>query len=424
MRETWHVRSPALVSVSHRESTLRQIRTALGALAFANVGSCAGIGLGAGDTLSMAWLGSAVGAFVLLLLLASPREPRRRPGAWASAGGEVTVWSGARSLRFRACDVESAWVEASRVAQLRLRDGSAVSVEADDAEALPAALGLDEGARAMRVSLSSSASMSPFGTGATIFAVVVAFALGAAALVTSMSAFTRGSDSATVTAAAFGGIMGFAVVMGLAVMRLVQALVRPELIVGTDGLVSDALAGRLAFTDIARVHGEPRGVVVVRTNGARALLPLWSHGTRPFRFSGPVGSEPEATARALLGRIERALARRGGVVPGAEALDREGRPISEWRSALVGLAAAGGAYRGSALDSTGLVRVLDDQAQPLERRIGAAVALGAQDKELARERVRTVGEQCADGHVRVALERAVEGELDDDAIAEITRARR
>lgn len=98
------------------------------------------------------------------------------------------------------------------------------------------------------------------------------------------------------------------------------------------------------------------------------------------------------------------------------ALDRAGRSIEEWRAALSTLADDAQAYRGLSLGREALERVLYDATAPAERRIGAALALGD------RERIRVAAQNTANEHLRIALEKASDGELEDAAVEDAIAA--
>ncbi|APR82278.1 Hypothetical protein A7982_07627 [Minicystis rosea] len=101
------------------------------------------------------------------------------------------------------------------------------------------------------------------------------------------------------------------------------------------------------------------------------------------------------------------------------ALDRGGRTIAAWRAALAAVQSRRDAYRGREITRDDLLGVLESPAAPVERRVAAALALA--NDEAARPRIRIAAEASADTRVRVALHKAAEGSLDDDALEEIAK---
>lgn len=133
----------------------------------------------------------------------------------------------------------------------------------------------------------------------------------------------------------------------------------------------------------------------------------------------------ERSPMTLAVLIDRGLARsRGSNVDAATAaLERDGRSIEAWRTSLLELTDDRGdtAYRAAQLSRATLEDVLDDPAAPAERRIGAALGLRAIDPQCA-TRVRLAAESCANEHLRLALEKVAEDELDVGAVEDAARA--
>jgi hypothetical protein len=126
---------------------------------------------------------------------------------------------------------------------------------------------------------------------------------------------------------------------------------------------------------------------------------------------------------ALATRIQEAREASHRTFDGAalELLDRRGRTVAAWREALARITHRSGDYRSSVLESADLAQVIEDVSAPAERRIGAALALAALpgDPEL-KLRVRVAAQASANETMRVALERALsgrleEGDLEDEA---------
>lgn len=175
-----------------------------------------------------------------------------------------------------------------------------------------------------------------------------------------------------------------------------------EVVVGADGLtVRDGLFKKfIAYSSIAHVS----------LVGGELEFTLTDRSTTKCWVDGDVGTN----AATLMQRIEEARATfaRGGGRNAAAQLARDGRSIAEWREALARLLGRKGGYREVGLDAETLVRVLSDASAPVEHRVAAALALGTDERH--KEQVRVVTAALADERVRIALESAAEGRLDDD----------
>jgi hypothetical protein len=141
----------------------------------------------------------------------------------------------------------------------------------------------------------------------------------------------------------------------------------------------------------------------------------------PVVFSGP-----NHAVTALFERIEKARASLGTSGVGAqnrERLDRRSRSIEEWLLALEALGGGVGAYRAAALSAEDLTRVVEDAAEPTERRVAAVIALRkAASPDLAL-RVRIATQTSLDENTKIALEAAEEGRIEEEAIERATKKR-
>jgi hypothetical protein len=86
--------------------------------------------------------------------------------------------------------------------------------------------------------------------------------------------------------------------------------------------------------------------------------------------------------------------------------------------ALASLIRAAG-YRTGAVTARDLAAVIEDATLSAEHRVGATLALQAADPEEARAHARLAAAACADKDLRVALEQAAEGELDEEQLARL-----
>lgn len=121
--------------------------------------------------------------------------------------------------------------------------------------------------------------------------------------------------------------------------------------------------------------------------------------------------DSEEAVSALASRIEERRAA-AGRAPALAALDRGERSVQDWHAALDDLALGRGGFRGAALSEDDLDSILKDPGAPLDRRIGAALALRSRGQD-ARARIRVAAETSVERRVRVALEAAAADEIDD-----------
>jgi hypothetical protein len=198
-------------------------------------------------------------------------------------------------------------------------------------------------------------------------------------------------------------------VLAIAMTALVVKRLRPHVVVGLDGIrragvlrprfvpYSAIRSVRVLAFDPNQAPGEQ---IVIDAEGGPLVLPLVA--------------QPRAKVDALVARIRDGRARYEQESARAlESLERAGRPVAEWLAALRKLAAGGG-FRDAALDRSDLERVVADPKVPLERRVGAALAL--RDDPQARVSVRVAADQAADPRVRVALEAACDEDLDEERL--------
>jgi hypothetical protein len=145
---------------------------------------------------------------------------------------------------------------------------------------------------------------------------------------------------------------------------------------------------------------------------------LHLRGGRRLRLPSIAGVSP-ARLEALKLRIQEAIALRDAA-PAQDLvqLDRAGRTIPEWRTALAALARRGTDYRASGLSPDDLTALLGSPDTPAERRLAAALTLTAGHHPAAGERIRVAAAQCASERLRAALEGVSAGEVDEAAIAE------
>ena len=324
-------------------------------------------------------------------------------GGRLAAGPEGIRATGARTRLIARDDIEGAWIVREPVGasvELRLRNGdvfSATTATQAEATAVLDAAGVDATRRALRMPLGSAAANIGLGLAAAFPAAC------ASSVIAGLLGVALHPPSAAV------GFLVFTLFVAFVVLA-VQRLAPPPVAVGTDGVAVGVGRGAwfAAFHDIAGV-----------TSGRGAITLILRDGRR--RNISTLGTADERR-EALSARIAAGLdAARGSSDLSARlgALDRQGRAAAEWADSLRRLAAARDDYRQTVLTRDEVQAALEDPRTDPERRIGAAFALAAMDSDLAGARVRVVVETVAQEPVRLALEQAAAGELDDDVIASL-----
>jgi len=290
---------------------------------------------------------------------------------------------------------QHAWLE------FRLHNGDVVSAKTSPAEATAVldAAGVDASRRVLRMPLGGAATDILL---ATLLAVP---AVCPASLVASgLSAVLHLPSPA----------LGFVVIVLWVVFVLgaVRLMAPPAVAVGQDGVAvgEGSRAWFVPFSTVseARYH--------------RGAIELWLRDGRLRRIS-TLGTR-EDRRRALYDRIVAGLdASRAprDLSTRLTALDRNGRSVEDWHAALRALAGARDNYRQWALTPDEIVEALNDAGSSPERRIGAALVLAALDATQGGARVRMVADTVAQAPVRIALERAAEGNV-DEALLEAVRA--
>jgi hypothetical protein len=178
-----------------------------------------------------------------------------------------------------------------------------------------------------------------------------------------------------------------------------QLLAPRALSVGADGLALDGRVGSrfIPYSDLDRVEVTRNGLGVHYKDGR-------------YELAGSMGSieAPEALER----RIREAMnagGPQGGSADALDALERQGRPFAAWRESITQWANSMGSLRDTGVATETLFELLKDGSAPAVKRIGAAIALLSRG-EGHRDQLRAVAETSAEPHVRVALERVIEGE--------------
>jgi len=326
----------------------------------------------------------------------------RRPGRIRIERNVLRLLYGTKERAIPLTDIVHGWYVPGYPARVEwsLRNGTVIRAaitEAHDADALLTASGVDVKKRTVSMRL---------GTGPGLFA------LGALGFVLSVC-------PSTIIAAMFEHSMGrFGEARGAIWLAVVVAGIAasialfgpPRLTIGADGISIHRRFGArfIPYTEIEVVKNDPLEII------------LFFYGNqRQVRI--PVAELPLEQRRALYTRIEESRrATRVRVDPAAsvEMLDRNDRPLAEWRATLANLLRSREGYRVAAMHRDDVVRVLMDPTAPAERRIGAALALTSERPDDGVAQVRVAAEACASDPLRVALQRVADNAFEAADLAE------
>jgi hypothetical protein len=331
----------------------------------------------------------------------------RRTGSIGADGASIRVSRGFGVRVIPRGKIHAGWLSqsgAEHEVELRLASGDVVSATVrskHEADALLDAAGVASDKRALSMRLG----------GAGINTLIALAALLPGMVAGSLVALSLGALVQLPSAAL--GFMIFTV-MALAPPAALWLVGAPQVDVGDDGVSVNSGSRKrfIAFSDVVAVTTTPFSVVLELRDGRKDEIRTL--GTKTHRRDALVARIREEIASAS---APRSLSDRVAM------LDRNGRTMEAWAEALRAVLDEGDAYRHTGLTRTELTEVLDDPLAPAERRIAAAYVLSRSDKGDAAERVRVVIEGTAQEPVRVALARAAEGALDEEAIAAAEQSR-
>jgi hypothetical protein len=298
-------------------------------------------------------------------------------------------------------------LELSRGRQLLAELGSAA-----EAGRLLESLGFAPKQHAARFPLASSLVASGAGPGAHLGLAYIMTCILGGFWVAPISAYQNSNIVGVVAMVALAAVVSFGA------MRVARrAALRGNVVVGSDGfrLHQNRRERFVSYRDVRAVHTvtSKRGAyeVVVETTAGSERLPL-----------GNMVDDERGLGEALAGRLRGALERYRARLPAADLalLDRKGRSLAAWRQDLAQL--RDGHYREAAVDDPALVELLEDDAAPHERRVAAALSLLDTGDAQHREEVRRASDKSAHPRMRIALERALAGELDDATVEALAEA--
>lgn len=375
-------------------------------------------GLGAIGLGSYAFWGGlgAVGAYFwsFLSFAGKDRGPGERDlvdGRVRIEGESLIVMEGDRAIHLPLSGLTGGWTEwapGGQAAVLSFSDGRTVAVERaseEEAAAFLAAVGAGASARAVRMRGYREDAGGRRIAGCFL-ALFVLIAVPLALAVPIQIVLAIGSSSARALHAALGMLGGAAPI--LLVCAWLWSKVRPTWIqIGTDGVLL-----RGAFRDRFLPHAS-----IVRAWPTRGGIGGAYHFVRFDLRDGKHVEVPAAghgEAAAMLSRLE--AARRVSTDQDRarllEDIARAGRPVPEWKRALSKLMTRAG-YRTAGRDVEEMMRIVEDPAAPREQRVAAALAARPHGGDDASRRIRVAAEACAEPKLRLALEGASTGDVDD-----------
>lgn len=327
------------------------------------------------------------------------------PGALTVAERQLVVEIGASKRRVALETVTAGFVHPEHVS-LSFADGSAVTarVTESEAEALLEACGLGVGQRAISIAVGGARLL--FGRFA-----LISFALATGLAVLALSMMTIVAWTMVLLER---GLRVCLIALGVTAVTLAAALAsriafrrsgHDRITIANDGLVTHTgeSEDRVAYRDIGNLDAV----------GSEIRIRRLAH-REPILLRAANAREASAIVERIRRTRERAIAR-----PEVEtALLRGGRAVETWRQELRELAT--GEYR-APFDRARLFSVVADAARLPGERVGAALALSNAPSDAERVRVREVTEGLADRKLRVAITRALDGEVDAEELAELEK---
>jgi hypothetical protein len=353
-------------------------------------------------------------------LISAPPQARRWGEVRFAEDGGMTLSVAEVEHRYPPGATAEGWVEdfvdAVSVV-LRLRNGDMVTIGAEDAAQaaqILAAAGVSAEQRTLRLRLANDATQVPLGGVMSVLGSLVFAGVAGAVLIGVV--LSGGASFDAVSAAWLVAALG-------ALALVARGMVPAQVVIGADGISVERVFSRrfIPFGVVVGV-GIDAGAVVLSLRGEPSPEPL--RLPTGARYFAQPSYEQAALQAMLVDRIEEA--RRAGKAGSSAGLDvaalgRRGRPFAAWREAVRRLGAGEAEYRRPPVPPEALARVLEDAGAPAERRIGAALALGAAGEG---RRIERAVAACADTRLRIALESAATDRLAEEEMAAVLEAER
>jgi hypothetical protein len=383
----------------------------------------------------LGWLGftggAVLGALAMLVayfwsamsLAATDRGPGERRlvnGSANIAGDHLVVTARETATALPLSLLDGGWTEKTaggHTAVLSFSDGKVVAVERpseQEAIALLSAAGAGAHARAVRMRgyREDSSGRKVAGFLLAFFALLVLPVLLTVPILL-LSAILSWSAEPLETVA--GILVGFSPFLGI--LAWMWSKVTPSWIhIGADGVMLRGAFRRRFVPHSAIVRATPiKGGVADAYHFVKIMLV----GGRAFTF--PAASAAEALAlsdRIMAARVVTSAQDRARLL---EAISRNGRSVSEWRRAQESLVAKTG-YRTAGHGVEEMMQIVEDATAPVEQRVAAALAARPNGGEAVQKRIRVAAEACVEPRLRIALESASAGEIEDEMLEEISRS--
>jgi hypothetical protein len=285
--------------------------------------------------------------------------------------------------------------------QIELKNGNILRVQTEtmaEASAFLEAARLDPSQR--RLSLRIRRAMRQLVAG--LFVAPLVFFGGTAALSFALMALLPTVAKVPLFFAAMA-----AVAVGLGILW--RAFMSAEVTIGSDGIVVRQRFGKrfIPYPELRDIVEHGSDIELRYRDGTSEVIP------------GDI-DEPARRA-ALVRRMRDAMESGASAHARTEALARNGRPIAAWREALIRMLDGGTGYRSASLTRDDALAVVRDAGARTEHRIAAALALSASEDAAVKERIRVAAQACAREQVRIALEQAAGGEIDEEALDQALR---
>ena len=222
-----------------------------------------------------------------------------------------------------------------------------------------------------------------------------------ASVVTGTSTFLAAAAASAIPLALFSWLLWW----------LIAKLIPSWLSVGTDGvLVQKVRKTFIPFSEMKSVQVDGKApyfqVLFERKSGKPLKVK-----TATEKQAEVVKLQVESALRSFESRRQAAL---------IEDLEPGERSEADWRESLKGLMNRGG-YRSKAVDREQLLRVVEDPGQHPRVRVSAAVALEDGARPEDKKRIRVAAQASASPKIRVALEQAADGDVEDSTLSEVRR---
>ena len=349
-------------------------------------------------------------------------EARSRMGLVRSHQGAIEIQRGGRWIRLRVGHPPEAWIlpEDDRLVLAIAIRGGIVSIELDHesrADSLLSALRIDPDQQRVGTTLTAT----PVWRRRRIrrwLASLWPDQLSSVLIIIGFFAVKLGLPSIMAPWMFWGGWL---------IAALVRAVAPNRVVIGRDGVALSGPMGKtfLGYEHIRSVRASRSGVALSLTDGDVVTLPFSPRGSIRWLIGASLetwAANPvrvRARRDVLVAQIHLALSRwrTGATADAARLVERGHRSIAEWRESLDRLGS--GAYREAAADEELLLEVLESPRSTLEQRVGTVLALRTNPEPQVRRRIQAVIDSSTSPRLRVALDKAQHGTLDEADLLQV-----